>query len=412
MGSEWERKAKKKLLKQGINACSTYVNRLPLAGNVKDELLRDCILNWLEMTPEEQRKIQRACDSGTSGSEESQACVGEKITRISEPLGTQDAPAPDSDICEKGAKYAPDEETALAFEEWCYSQVPRPLTPTETRVFKRVFDEMIVKHIRYFSSSNRNKKSTAAKKISKSEELKSGSMSQKIQCNIKESHYLLEEEIRCELINHIFENYKEFMVWNCRYDNCPSAYMIGGVPFKPYAGDILLRKNSVNSSVELKFDRQRNRPVRVPKYKGKHNRELDSIRLDLTQLKILKMGRLIFVIVAEFITKKDKKLRGIGKGYRSEKEIDAEIRTIQKYLGNGRLDYSYLIISPQNYKRYEKYIEGLRTISESRRGRVVRASKKASFSRLYLEFTPPEERFHATRANLVQEIARKISETF
>ena len=87
--SEWKKKAKQKLIDQGIKICSERVEDLSLSPTEKGKAFSNCLLNWLAAAETPSEKGDGSFDA-----------------------------------CMRGVVHAPDQETAREFANWCLRQVP------------------------------------------------------------------------------------------------------------------------------------------------------------------------------------------------------------------------------------------------------------------------------------------------
>ena len=67
MTGDWARKAHRKLLEQGIDACSTYVEDLPTDPATKRALLAKCVDDWCGQDACCKKSAEQCCDEMTNG---------------------------------------------------------------------------------------------------------------------------------------------------------------------------------------------------------------------------------------------------------------------------------------------------------------------------------------------------------
>ncbi|NVM29186.1 MAG: hypothetical protein HWN65_10115 [Candidatus Helarchaeota archaeon] len=229
----------------------------------------------------------------------------------------------------------------------------------------------------------------------------------KLSCEFKYPYFSDEEEIRCEMINTIFDNVSGIELWDCRSSPCPDPILINGFPFVPPTGDILYRRNGEFETLELKFATMRSQVDR-----GSYYRALTSGELTLLQLDLLRRGVLTLVFIGEIV--RDPSKWGITidrrpKGKRPKSEPEEEIKKLRGLFGQEKICYEYIIINQKNLNFYDGYFNKLRPQNiKSRTGRVVAKKIMLRLEKMVDEMTSPEERYCSIKSKLCLEIVKNL----
>ena len=226
----------------------------------------------------------------------------------------------------------------------------------------------------------------------------------KIPCEFKDLFFADEEEIRLELINTIFENVKSVQMWDCRHTTCPDPYNYKGFPFVPPTGDILTKKDKKLHTYELKYPRMREQKDR--RTGTLYYRILKSAELTLRQKEFLERGLLTLIIVGEMVT--DASRWGISEGRKPQSEVLEDIGKLHELFGQDKIPYTFVIITKENYPRYESYFNSLKPQLIKRKGKVIAKKLALRLEKIVNEFTPAEEVGYAVRSKLCLEITKRL----
>ncbi len=238
-------------------------------------------------------------------------------------------------------------------------------------------------------------------------------LTKKISSNFNYPYFVNEDEIRCELINTIFEKVQGIELWDCRHTPCPDPYYYKGFPFVPPTGDILYRRNGVLGTIELKFARLRATAPKSSTGGRKHAigaklhylmmKEMD---LTLLQLEFLKKGLLTLILVGEKVS--NFKKWGIIKEGKSLSEIEDDMKKLRELFGNERIPYTYIIVNNNSLSDYEGYLNSLKPSKMTVKGKTVGYKLRLSFPKIVDVLTPSEKQEYALRSRLSQEIRKRL----
>ncbi len=226
----------------------------------------------------------------------------------------------------------------------------------------------------------------------------------KISYEYKQSYFVNEDEIRLELINTILEKVKTVQMWNCRHTPCPDPYYYKGFPFVPPTGDILVKENEKLHTYELKYPTMR--ALKDQRTGTLYYRILGSAELLVRQKEFLERGLLTLIVIGEMV--QDVSQWEISEGRKPLSEIEEDIAKLRDLFGQDKIPYTFVIITKENYHRYESYINSIKPQAIKKKGEVFTYKFPLRLEKIVSELTPVEEVGFAVRSRLCIEIIKRL----